>query len=566
MIGEKLLIKALRSYVGEKAPVKTDSEFARLQQQSQFTAHTTTNNQFSTIGNTKRSGGKSTFGFSRSENILIKDHWQIRQNTRVTIDQSTQARVVLGRSRDTVVGNGLKPDPRPAFKILGITREAAKEWAEMRAELLNLWANSKDSDLTGHNNFYQNQALIKWFFDRDGEFFIRLTYSKDKSLINPVQISFIDPNQIRGDEFTSSLGPSVQEDGIIKDENGKPTAYKVWITDPKRPGRFKDAEIPAIEKDTGRPIMIHGFKREWAGQTRGIPEIGHTIQDYEDITSFTAATKKKRTMESTLGLIMENEQQDPSDPGFSQLNAGSGAGVVVTTEDPPTSSAPVPLGVEGISSCTMDEATLSESGSVVVLGAQMGDKLKAIPAATPAEKTAEFVDGEFDYLSAAMRIPATVAKMKMGKAHSASRAELGMYADIISIDIDMLAADALNIIANAVLSEDIANGRIKAPGFSDPLLKMAWSMMNWIGNPLPDVDPLKTKMGVKLDVDLGLTDLDTESQKLNGSSGESNRIKLAKQIPELVTDPFDIKQLEQDAELAQKLNGQEDNEAETDED
>jgi len=548
MIGEKLL-KKVTAYFGGSTPKQSQpisDSLALMRQNKPFEAHSNTGN-FGLISSTTRSGGKSARGLSRYESVLIKDHWALRQNTRVVVDTSTQARAILNRSKDTVVGNGLKPDPRPAFNILGITREAAKEWAENWAEILNLWALSKDSDLTGHNNFYQNQALIKWFLDRDGEFFIRLTYSDDPNLINPVQISFIDPNQIRGDEFTTSFGPTVQDDGIIKDDNGKPTAYKVWMTDNKKIGHFRNVVIPAFDEKTGRPVMIHGFKREWAGQTRGIPEISHSLQEYEDITSFDAATTKKRTIESTLGLIVENEQQDPGDLGLASINNQEGAGLVTTEKSAPT-PAPTNLGVNGVTSCVMDEATFTESGSVVVLGAQQGDKLKAIPAATPAEKTGEFVDYKMGYLAPAFGMPVTIAKMQMGKAHSASRAELGMYADIIAIKISDLAADALNTIAGAVLSEEIAAGRVQAPGFSDPILKAAWSNMNWIGNPLPDVDPLKTKQGIKLDLELGLTDFDTEAQKLNGSSGEANRLKLAKQLDELPTDPFELRELEENTD------------------
>jgi len=505
------------------------------------------NHNHTGFGNSKRSGGKSVLGLAQYQKHLIIDHWATRQNTRVAVHESTQARLILKRKNDVVVGEGLKPDPSPVISILGLTPEDGKNWADNTKVWINLWANSKDSDLTGKKNFFQNQDFIKWQHGRDGEYFIRLSYSKDKSLINPVQISFIDPNQIRGDEFTTSFGPSNQEDGITKDKNGKATAYKVWLVDNERPGHFKDVTIPAFDEKTGRPLMIHGFKPEYVGQTRGIPEISYALQEFEDITSFDVATGKKRIMEATLGLTMENEQQTPSDGGFSDINAGGSAGVTVISESSPPVT-PVNLGPEGIVHCEIPEVTFTEPGTVHVFGSQKGDKLKAIPNAAPAEKTADYVDYKTRYLSAASSMPFTIATMQMGKAHSASRAELGMLADVITKEIAELSADSLNIIIGVVISEYVAMGTIKAPGFSDPALRKAWLNMNWNGNPLPDVDPLKTKMGIKLDVELGLTDLDTEAQKLNGSSGELNRSKLAKQIPELVTDPFQTKQLEEETE------------------
>jgi len=521
------------------------------QHPTKLTAHS--NGNFSTLGSTLRSGGKSAVGLARYENFLIIDHWATRQNTRVAVHESTQARIIVKRKNDTVIGPGLRPDPAPIANILGITPEQAKDWADDAKERFNLWALSKGSDLTGRNNFYQNQSLIKWQSDRDGEYFIRFTYSDDVSLLNPLQISFIDPNQIRGDEFTTSFGPSTQEDGIIHDKNGKETGFKVWINDPKNIGRFKIIEIPAIDRKTGRPLMIHGYKPEFAGQTRGIPEISHGLQEFEDITSFDVATGKKRIMEATLGLTVENEIQTPSDMDFSSINAGGNAGVIVT-DAPSASPVPTNLGVAGVRHCEINEATVTEPGTIHVFGGQQGDKVKAIPSATPAEKTSDYVDYKTRYLSASMSMPFTVAVMQMGKAHSASRAELGMLAGVIKTEIADLASDAFDPIWSAFISEEIASGRMKAPGFSDPILRQAWLNMNWTGDPLPDVDPLKTLEGVRLALDLGLTDLDKESMKHNNSSGESNRAKLAKQIPELVTDPFELRDLETEGDETEDIN------------
>jgi len=498
---------------------------------------------FATLGNTKRSGGKSRHGLARYENRLILDHWALRQNTRETVHDSLQARMILRRQNDTTTGNGLKPDPSPKFSVLGITREASEEWAENVKDRFDLWARSKNSDLTGINNFYQNQGFYQWQYDRDGDVFVRLTYSKDPSLLNPLQISFIDPNQIRGDEFTFSSGPSAQDDGFMKDENGKMEGIKVWIVDASRIGHFKFVDIDVIDKKTGRHLIAHGFKPEWAGQSRGMPEIGHALQDFEDITTFDVATIKKAINGASLGFTVKNMQQTPSDMDFSSINAGGGAGLVVT--DDPGSSNPTPqnVGIDGVRHCELDEATLTEFG-VNLFSAQQGDELEAIPSLSPAENTGEYIDGKAKYLSASVSMPFSIATMSFPKSHSASRGELGMYADVIEIKKDDIASDFLDIIYIAWLSEEIAAGRIQAPGFSDPLLREAWSVINWIGKPLPDVDPLKTLQAKELALELGLTDFDREAVLHNGTSGQANREKVRKQLDELPTDPFGNKEVE----------------------
>ena len=53
----------------------------------------------------------------------------------------------INTSKSNVVGAGLKLSPRPSYKLLGITAEAAEEWArEVKAEF-DLWALSKHCDI-----------------------------------------------------------------------------------------------------------------------------------------------------------------------------------------------------------------------------------------------------------------------------------------------------------------------------------------------------------------------------------------------------------------------------------
>lgn len=488
---------------------------------------------------TRMSGGKTRYGLSRYQSHLILDHYALRQNARKASHDSIQARVILKRENDSVIGNGLKLDPTPEFEILGISREEAEIWAEDVKSRFNLWAKSKGSDLTGRNNFYQNTRFYGWQYGRDGDVFLRLSYSDDPTLLNPLQISFIDPNQIREDEFTFSSGPEVQNDGIIKDKNGKEIGYRVWITDQEAPGHYKDIVIPAFDEKTGRPIMLHGFDPEWAGQTRGIPELGHALQEFEDITSFETATIKKAITGASLNFIVENDQQDPSDLGLAAVDNGK-AGPPIETDVTATKTTPQNLGTAGVTSCNLHEQTLTEPGTMI-FGAAQGDKLKEISSLSPPENSSNFVDHKFSYLAASKSMPPSIAKMIFGKSHSASRGELGLYENIREIKKDDIVSDFLSLVYLAWMSEEIAAGRIKAPGFSDPILRASWMAANWRMKPLPDVDPLKTAQTRKLNIEMGFSDFDSEAIAVNGSSGKSNRSKVARQLDELVTDPFNIK-------------------------
>jgi capsid protein len=101
-----------------------------------------------------------------------------------------------------------------------------------------------------------------------------------------------------------------------------------------------------------------------------------------------------------------------------------------------------------------------------------------------------------------------------------------------------MAADFLDPIYEMWLSEEIAAGRITAPGWSDPLLRMAWLSCEWAGAPMPNIDPSATAKADQMYIEMGAQTPDDVARNLNGSSGKANRAKNARQLPELTPVPW----------------------------
>jgi capsid protein len=481
---------------------------------------------------TKTSGGKTRRGLSVYQKNLILDHYPLRQNNRAAVHDSPQARLILKRQVDVTIGAGLKLDPTPVYKILGMTPEQSEKWADDVKEKFHLWAKSKNSDATGINTFYQNQRFYAWQYGRDGDIFVRFSYSKDKSLINPLQISFIDPNQIAGDEITFSQGPVTQDDGIKKDKNGKEIEAKVWINDPQKTGSYKSVDIPFVDKKSGLPILAHGYNPEYTGQTRGLPEMSHAIQAFEDIETFDYNTNKKMSNSAALNFTVQNKLTDPSDAGFSSLDNGSNAGTLITNSDETISAAPQTFDASAVTACNLPESTLTEAG-VNMLASRQGDEIKLIESAAPPEGSGEYMMSKFNILCASVGISPEMAKMLFTNSHAASRAAMGLQSAVIKIKVSDIDADLINLVYFAWLYLEIAAGRVKAPGFFDPELREAWLSHVLRIQPLPDVDPAKTRQAVRIALEDGLTDYDTEALNYNGSDGKQNREKQKKQVPDL---------------------------------
>jgi len=237
-------------------------------------------------------GAKWFMGLSNSGAGFQIDHYTLRQNVRSTCQDSPEAKALVDRFADTVVDVGLKLDPTPKFKMLGITAEKAEQWASKVEEAFDLWANDKRSTHNETATFYQAQRQAEIFQQRDNDYFVRLYYSDDSNLLNPLQIGFIDPNQIRGDSITSSWAFQAGSDGIERDAAGREISYDVYVLDYKTK-EYKLVKVPAKDIVSGRKFMLHGFNPEYAGQGRGFSRLAHAIQEFENLTDFTAAQIKK---------------------------------------------------------------------------------------------------------------------------------------------------------------------------------------------------------------------------------------------------------------------------------
>ena len=160
------------------------------------------------------------------------------------------------------------------------------------ARRFELWSNSKEQSRNGKIAWRQTHHMYQEFFDRDGEVFKRFYYdTKNRALMNPLQFEFVDPDQISGYGYTATNGYQSYDDGIIRDERGRETAYKVWTQNPKT-GKPEYKEIPATGR-SGRIHMLHCYDPIYAGQLRGYPDMVDMIQEFENITDFTSAQIKK---------------------------------------------------------------------------------------------------------------------------------------------------------------------------------------------------------------------------------------------------------------------------------
>ena len=496
-------------------------------------------------------GQKWPGGLGASGRGMLLDHAVLRRNVRTAVHHTPQARAIVTRFADTIVDTGIFLNSQPVASLLGISEEEARDKGGEISSRFHLWAMSKQSTRSENENFYQSQRMAAMSQQRDNDYFTRLFYSSRRDLQNPLQLQFIDADQIVGSSWTSTFGIQqgsqwtstfgIQQgnnDGIIRDGAGKETGYKVRVQQPN--GAFKEVIIPAIGPRSRRRFMLHGYQPEYPGQGRGFPRFSHAVQEFENLTDFTSAQIKKAINQSNITWYVKpdpkNVASNPMETLVSQY-AGPATDAYGADPTPPSGQTALPL-ADLVNFVPLPEATDRIPGSVAVCNLQQGEDLKPFESSAPSDDYDKFVDAFTAHLAASVGMPIEVLLMRFNQNYSASRATLVLFWRIAQIWRAELDADFNNPIFEMWLAGEIATRRVSAPGFSDPVMRAAWLNAKWEGSPMPEIDPLRQAKANMLHAQIGSADLDAIAKATNGSDGRVNRAKLTKQYEELPDAPW----------------------------
>ena len=472
-------------------------------------------------------GQKSSGGLPYPTPTLVLDSAAIRQQVRTLSHNSLQLRSLLERDVDTVISQGLNFSPEPKHQILGISPEDAEKWASDVKQRFGLWAMDQRASRSGRYNFFQAQRLMRKCFRRDGELFVNLSYHNDPSLLSPLRFEVLDPDQIRenGLTWTASGGSlnSFHREGIIRNSDGEETSYKVWTTGSN--GLQKMTEIPRVGRG-GRIMMLHALTgTDYAGQLRGISPFAICVQDLEHILDFTLAHVNKAINQSNIVFTTESESDEPAEDPFKNLN-GLGAGPPARQFGSVPEPSPVAKNVTSESLkpvyTEIPHGNFDRPGAAGVFYLPGKQKLKPFPDTSPSQAFNIFVDSYFAYIAAATGQSLETVLMKFSNNYSASRATLILtwrIAEQARWELDYYILGPISMMWEA---EEIAAGRISAPGWADPRLKAAWAAHRFQGLAMPVIDPEVTMRASKMALELGATTLQDVAQEYNDSDFESN--------------------------------------------
>jgi lambda family phage portal protein len=245
---------------------------------------------------------------------------------------------------------------------------------------------------------------------------------------------------------------------------------------------------------TGRRNVLHLFKVLRPGLRRGVPMLAPVMEPLKQLQNFTKA-ELDAAVNSAIFAVFATMDPKAFDETFSE---------------------------EDISTLVKRSEKWSgqlESGKIMNL--LPGETVSSPAPGRPNPEFDPFFQACVRQIGMAIGLPYEVLIMHYQSSYSAARAALLMAWRLFMGWRDWLATNLCQPVYELWLADEVAAGRIAAPGFfADPVVRAAWCGAQWVGDGPGSIDPQKEVNAAKERVALGISTLQAESLLHDGVDWE----------------------------------------------
>ena len=433
---------------------------------------------------------------------------------------SPVATSAINTNRTKVVGVGLTLKSSIDHETLGLSAQQAKAWQKHTEREFALWANDKAAcDAIGMNDFtsLQQLALISWLMSGD---VFALFQRREGNWLRPysLRIHLIEADRVRTpSDMGAGLIPLTEGknptngnrifDGVEVDASGMVAAYYVHNTYPWQitSEPEKHQRIEAYGERTGLPNILHIMNSERCDQYRGITYLAQVIEPLLQLNRYERSALTAAMIQCFFTAWVTTEAGASGLP-FNEVGGGDIGGIPL--ENP-----------SGISS-SPNELEMGE-GTINIL--QPGEKVTFGNPTMPVTGFDSFVKTYCKLVGAGLGIPYDVLIKEYNSSYSSARAALLDAWEDFRMRRAWFVSDFCQPVYEMWLSEAVALGRVKAPGFfSDPLLRAAWCNARWIGPVQGSLDPLKEAKAAVLLIQNALKTHGQSAREMGGGDWDEN--------------------------------------------
>lgn len=439
----------------------------------------------------------------------------LRQRSRSLYMSAPLAVSAIKTNRTNIVGEGLRLKSTIDADFLRMKPEQAAEWQRSAEREFELWAQSKFCDSTRVNNFYEIQqvACMSWLMNGDACVLLehdkptwKLPYGLRIHLIESDRVStpFSTGNNVFLYATERDTGNRIFN-GVEVDGNNQVVAYHICSAYPNSSlyTRKEWKRIRAFGEKTGVPNVLMIYETERAEQYRGVPYLAPVIESLKQLTRYAEAEMTAALINGFFTVFVKSER-GTSETGFTG---------VVADEDRIT-----------------DDDVNYEMGPGAVNVLRPGEEIDIADAKRPSSNFDAFVTSLAKYVGAALEMPVEILTKQFSSNYSASRAALLEAWKAFRMKRAWLVADFCQPVYEIFLSESVAGGRLKAPGFFlDPLVRKAYCGAQWNGPSQGQIDPVKEVNAAEKRISIGISTRQREAIEMMGGDFDSNVAQLARE-------------------------------------
>ncbi|KQW96969.1 hypothetical protein ASC94_09180 [Massilia sp. Root418] len=436
---------------------------------------------------------------------IIRDLPMLRARSR---DQMRNAPVAIGAVNTTVshvVGTGLAYTPAIDAKFLGLTAEGATAWGDDTKRRFTAWAESLDCDLARRMNFYGIQDLAFRSMLESGDVMVLTPRIARAGMQARLALQLIEADRVCNPN-TMPNTPTLIDGMEIDPKTGETLACHVARQHPgdlmAQPNVWDRVVLRGSK--TGRRNLLHLFKPLRPGQVRGVPFIAPILEPLKQLNRWTDAELNAAVVSGMFSVFIK---MDPD--AFDEMFDDDAKGAIV----------------EKSSSWSGE----MESGKAVNL--LPGESVETSSPGRPNPAFDPFWAAIVRQIGMALELPYEVLTMHFQSSYSAARAALLMAWKAFKSRRDMLATYLCQPTFELWLTDEVAEGRISAPGFfADPIVRAAWCKAVWTGDGPGSIDPVKEVDAAQKRVDMGISTKEAESILYDGIAWQQKHEQRVREV------------------------------------
>ena len=435
---------------------------------------------------------------------IIRDLRMLRARSR---DQMRNAPVALGALNTTtshVVGTGLTYTPAIDAAFLGLTPEEAEAWQDDTKRRFKAWGESTDCDAARQLDFYGIQELGFRSMLESGDIGVLTPRMARPGKPARLALQLLEADRICNPGGTANTD-TVVEGVEIEPATGEMLAVHVARRHPgDYAGRNEWDRVAVRGAVTGRRNVLMLFKPLRPGQVRGVPWIAPILEPLKQLGRWSDAELNAAVIS---GINATFVRMDPD--AFDSLYDEDAQGAII------------------------DKASAwsgeMESGKAINL--LPGEDIASPTPGRPNPAFDPFWTAMVRQIGMALDMPYEVLVMHFQSSYSAARAALLMAWKAFRGKRDLLAKLLCQPVLELWLADEVAEGRISAPGFfASDVVRAAWCAAIWTGDGPGSIDPAKEVDAARKRVELGISTKQAESILHDGVDWEQKHEQRVKEI------------------------------------